>query len=75
MSNPELTDLIKSKFPSYKSFAEAIGIKQSILSRYIHGNRRWPGDTMLKAAQVLKIKKSDYSRLFYGGDHNENKIT
>ena len=55
---------IVEKYGNQKTFAEALDIEESTLSRYLAG-REWKGSTMLKAIRLLGIKADEIDLYFF----------
>lgn len=55
---------IMEKYTNQKAFAEALGINESTLSRYLAG-REWKSKTMLKAAELLDIPAAEIEAYFF----------
>lgn len=55
---------IVEKYGNQKTFAEALGIGESTLSRYLEG-REWKGSTMLKAIRLLGIMPDEIESYFF----------
>lgn len=60
----KLKALIVEKFGTQKRFAEAVGINQSTLSRYLAG-RSWGGEELVKAAKALGISFEEINAYFF----------
>lgn len=55
---------IVEKYGNQKTFAEALDIEESTLSRYLSG-REWKGSTMLKAIRLLGIPSGEIELYFF----------
>lgn len=70
------TDRLKSrileKYGDQKSFAEAIGINESTLSRYLSG-REWKSRAMFKAIEVLDIPHDEIEVYFFDKSVSKRK--
>jgi transcriptional regulator with XRE-family HTH domain len=53
----DLRDKIKSKGLKQKVIADKIGIKESILSRYLSGDRKMPEEIRKKIVKILNSVK------------------
>ena len=63
------TDKLKAriieKFGDQKKFAEAIGVSESTLSRYLSIGRDWKGSIMIKAIRALEIPDDEVDTYFF----------
>jgi len=64
-----IADEIEQKFDSKGAFAEAMGVSQGLVSRWISGSHNFTVDTLVEIEQVLKI------RLINRGDFSKNSIS
>ena len=62
------TDRLKSRiierYGEQKAFAEALGVDESTLSRYLSG-REWRSSTMMKAVRLLEIPSNEIEVYFF----------
>lgn len=61
----KLRDRIIERFGTQKAFAEAIGIPNSTLSRYLNVGRNWRGETLIKAVRLLDIPDDEIDGYFF----------
>ena len=61
----KLTTLIREKFGTQKAFAEALGVEESTLSRYLSDGRDWKGQTLIKAVRLLEIPEAEIDSYFF----------
>jgi len=64
-----IADEIEQKFDSKGAFAEAMGVSQGLVSRWISGTHNFTVDTLVEIEQVLKI------RLIDRGVYSKNSIS
>ena len=60
----KLKALIIERYGTQKRFAEAVGINQSTLSRYLAG-RSWGGEELVRAAKALGISFDEINAYFF----------
>jgi len=56
---------IVEKFGDQKSFAVAMGMNESTLSRYLATGQDWRGSLMMKAIDLLEIPSSQVDAYFF----------
>ena len=62
----KLRELIREKFGTLGSFADAMGIDRSTLSNKINGINAWKQDEIERACKLLEIPMSEvYDYFFY----------
>ena len=63
------TDKLKAriieKFGDQKSFAEALGMQESTLSRILSDGREWKGSMMMRAIELLEIPAVQVDSYFF----------
>ena len=55
---------ILEKYANQKTFADAIGVQESTLSRYL-GGREWKSSALIKAVEVLEIPADEIESYFF----------
>lgn len=60
----KLKTRIIERFGNQKKFAEALGIEESTVSRYLDG-REWKGSTMVRAIKILEIPFDEVDSYFF----------
>lgn len=63
------TDKLKAriieKFGDYKTFADAMGMDKSTLSRLLSEGRDWKGSQLMKAIELLEIPAMQVDAYFF----------
>lgn len=59
-----LKSRIIERYGEQKSFAKALGVDESTLSRYLSG-REWKSSTMMKAVELLEIPLCEIEVYFF----------
>ena len=72
------TDKLKAriveKYGDQKSFAEALGITESSLSRILNEGRDWKGSVLMKAIELLEIPAVQVDSYFCEIDVSKRKL-
>ena len=72
------TDKLKAriveKYGDQKSFAEALGITESSLSRILNEGRDWKGSVLMKAIELLEIPAVQVDSYFFEIDVSKRKL-
>jgi transcriptional regulator with XRE-family HTH domain len=61
----KLKTRIVERFGNQKNFAEAMGMSEGTLSRYLAGDNEWKASTMIKAAELLEIPGDAVAAYFF----------
>jgi len=61
----KLAEKITEKYGSQKAFAEALGMQESTLSRYLNSGRDWKGSKLIKAIKLLEIPVQEVESYFF----------
>lgn len=61
----KLAERIKDKYSTQKAFAEACGVTESSVSRFLNGSRTWKAEQIWKAAEVLDIPDDEIRSYFF----------
>lgn len=61
----KLQERIADRFGTQKAFAEALGVNESTISRYLNEGGEWKGSTLINAINLLKIPKSEIDSYFF----------
>lgn len=61
----KLRGRIVEKFGDQKTFAEALGMTESMLSRLLNSGKDWKGAFLLKAIDLLEIPSSQVNDYFF----------
>ena len=56
---------IVEKFGDQKSFAEALGMTESMLSRLLNEGKDWKGSMLMKAVELLEIPATQVDSYFF----------
>ena len=56
---------IVEKFGTQKAFADAVGMYESTLSRYLSSGKDWKGSLLIKAVEVLEIPADQIEAYFF----------
>lgn len=56
---------IVEKFGDQKSFAKALGMTESMLSRLLNEGKDWKGSMLMKAVELLEIPASQVDSYFF----------
>lgn len=71
------TDKLKAriveKFGDQKTFAEAMGMNESTLSRYLASGSDWRGSLMMKAIDLLEIPSTQIDSYFFDQEVSKEK--
>lgn len=63
------TDKLKAriveKFGDQKTFAEALGMTESMLSRLLNEGKDWKGSMLMKAVDLLEIPSTQVDAYFF----------
>lgn len=63
------TDKLKAriveKFGDQKTFAEALGMTESMLSRLLNEGKDWKGSMLMKAVDLLEIPSTQVDSYFF----------
>lgn len=61
----KLRGRIVEKFGDQKTFAEALGMTEAMLSRLLNSGKDWKGTFLLKAIDLLEIPSSQVNDYFF----------
>lgn len=61
----KLQTRIAERFGTRKAFAEAVGMEESTLSRYLSQGKDWKGSLLIKAVEVLEIPADQIEAYFF----------
>lgn len=56
---------IIDRYKTQKAFAEALGVPESTLCRYLGEGRNWRGDLLIKAIRLLEISNDEIDAYFF----------
>ena len=65
---------IVEKFGDQKSFAEALGMTESMLSRLLNEGKDWKGSMLMKAVELLEIPATQVDSYFFEPAVSKEKL-
>ena len=65
---------IAEKFGDQKSFAEALGMTESMLSRLLNEGKDWKGSMLMKAVELLEIPATQVDSYFFEPAVSKEKL-
>lgn len=72
------TDKLKAriveKFGDQKTFAEALGMTESMLSRLLNEGKDWKGSMLMKAVDLLEIPSTQVDSYFFEPAVSKGKL-